>query len=46
MREQSHFFVFSFIVLEQYHVRSRENREVILSALILKDHLYYACVYV
>ena len=44
--EASHFFVFSFIVLEQQHKRARENREFVLSVLILRDHLYYACVYV
>ena len=40
------FLVFLFNVLGQYQERARNGKVVVLSLVILRKHLCYACVYV
>jgi hypothetical protein len=42
----SHFSFIPFIMLEQFKELAREDKEVVLSLVILRDRLYYGYVYV
>ena len=38
--------IFSFIVLEQFQKRERQDKDFVLSLLTLREHFCYTCVYI
>jgi len=40
------FSFFFFTVLEKFQENIRQGKEDVLSLLILRDHLCYACIYI